>query len=403
MDKDKEFSVKTCPVDKEYSGKSWSSGHQRWRKWSFIAVHCYILFHFLAFYVFDWPIWGKTAMIGVPSLAALNINAAAIMVIFILLSIFLFGRLFCGWICHLRGTIEFSDWIMQKFKIKTFMRLREKNLLLNTRYRWTLRFIILLLLLLPVMGKYAQGNVHLNLTPETMPPLVDLPGNEGKLFGERSPVNMDIQFNVGDSLIAFGFVLLIVSLMSFVMNLAFGQGAFCRVLCPYPILFAPLMNLNPWQQKITRVGDCQGCRKCSQNCPQGIDVSREIHNFNGKVINRECIKCFRCVDICASNVLANTSKPAVAQLTERKEYIRHPWQNNEEKHMQVFQPLPIWVDALSVIVAVMVGIIVSRLGGFWLYIGALFGLILFRKLMFTLMSAAREQHEKILEKGWGKR
>jgi hypothetical protein len=102
-------------------------------------------------------------------------------------------------------------------------------------------------------------------------------------------------------------------------------------------------------------------------------------------------------------VLANTSKPAVAQLTERKEYIRHPWQNNEEKHMQVFQPLPIWVDALSVIVAVLVGIIVSRLGGFWLYIGALFGLILFRKLMFTLMSAAREQHEKILEKGWGKR
>ncbi len=403
MDKDKEFSVKTCPVDKEYSGKSWSSGHQRWRKWSFIAVHCYILFHFLAFYVFDWPIWGKTAMIGVPSLAALNINAAAIMVIFILLSIFLFGRLFCGWICHLRGTIEFSDWIMQKFKIKTFMRLREKNLLLNTRYRWTLRFIILLLLLLPVMGKYAQGNVNLNLTPETMPPLVDLPGNEGKLFGERSPVNMDIQFNVGDSLIAFGFVLLILSLISSVMNLAFGQGAFCRVLCPYVILFAPLMNLNPWQQKITRVGDCQGCRKCSQNCPQGIDVSREIHNFNGKVINRECIKCFRCVDICVSNVLANTSKPAVAQLTERKEYIRHPWQNNEEKHMQVFQPLPIWVDALSVIVAVLVGIIVSRLGGFWLYIGALFGLILFRKLMFTLMSAAREQHEKILEKGWGKR
>ncbi len=67
--------------------------------------------------------------------------------------------------------------------------------------------------------------------------------------------------------------------------------------------------------------------------------------------------------------------------------------------MQVFQPLPIWVDALSIIVAVVVGIMVSRLGGFWFYIGALFGLILFRKLMFTLMTTAREQHEKILEKG----
>lgn len=47
------------------------------------AVHGYIAFHLISWHVFGIQIWGKTAMMGVPSLAKGTINAAAIMVILI--------------------------------------------------------------------------------------------------------------------------------------------------------------------------------------------------------------------------------------------------------------------------------------------------------------------------------
>ena len=120
-------------------------------------------------------------MMGVDSLLAGHLNAAAIMIIIILSSIPLYGRAFCGWTCHLRGAIEFSDWVLRKLNIYSYQK---------------------------------------------------------------------------------------------------------------------LMNLSPYQKKITRISDCTGCRACSNKCPQGIDVSREIYYFDGKVINKECIKCYNCVDTC---------------------------------------------------------------------------------------------------------
>ena len=113
-----------------------------------------------------------------------------------------------------------------------------------------------------------------------------------------------------DFIIPFGLGVFIVFSMTFVINLFYGQGAFCRIVCPYTILFVPLMNLSPYQKKITRISDCTGCRSCSNKCPQGIDVSREIYYFDGKVINRECIKCYNCIDACQSQTLKDSRKKA---------------------------------------------------------------------------------------------
>ncbi len=276
---------------------------------------------------------------------------------------------------------------MLRLGVKNHKKMRDKNILLNTRYRWYFRVLALLVLLTPIFFFYAQGHFHLNLNPEPLPPLADLPGFGGKLFIERSPVNMDIRWAVGDFFLALGSTLFILFTISFLMNYHFGQGAFCRIACPYAVPFVPLMNVSPWQKKITRVGDCKGCRKCSENCPQGIDVSREIYHFNGKVINRECIKCHRCIDSCVTDVLADTRKQAVAQVSERKahkEYERHPWQNGQ-RHLQIFQPLPIWIDVLSIIVAFITGTISSMLGGFWFYVGAIFGFVFTRKVALGLI------------------
>src|SRR5215831_8446264 len=108
----------SCSISKPRELKV--TARYRWRMISLAAVHVYIALHIILWHVFDIKIWGKTAMMGVPSLANGTINAASIMVILILGSIFIWGRGFCGWVCHMRGAIEFADWILQKLKVRQY-------------------------------------------------------------------------------------------------------------------------------------------------------------------------------------------------------------------------------------------------------------------------------------------
>jgi polyferredoxin len=329
-------------------------------------------------------------MMGVPSLVKGWINAASIMVILILLSIFIFGRGFCGWVCHMRGAIEFADWILNRLKVRRYLRIRERNVLINTRHRWLLRVGALFVLLLPAIILVHNVGFSPKVNVMSPPPVADLPGYEGKAFAKAAPFNFTIQPTWNDFLLAFGMAVFIQFTMSIVLNLRYGHGAFCRILCPYAPMMTPLMNISPVQSKITRVAQCTGCRDCSNACPQGIDVSREIFHFNGKVINRECIKCYACIDACDDHVLKDTSAPAVAQTDRLKPYEKRPWQQEvlrkdgyltDSRHMQVYEPLGPVADFLSIIVALIGGGITSRFGGFWFYPGAIVSFILFREIV----------------------
>ena len=352
------------------------------------AVHAYIAFHIISWHVFDIKIWGKTAMMGVPSLANGTINAASIMVILILGSILIWGRGFCGWVCHMRGAIEFADWILRKLKVRQYLNLREKNVLVNTPHRWLLRVGALFVLLLPVIILIHNVGFSPKVNVMAPAPLADNPGYGGKAFAETAFFNFEIKPTWNDILLAFGLAVFIQFTMSIVLNLRYGQGAFCRILCPYAPMMVPLMNISPVQTKITRVAQCTGCRDCSNACPQGIDVSREIFHFDGKVINTECIKCYACIDACDDNVLKDTAAPGVPQTDRLKPYEKRPWQQelvrkdgllSNTKHMQVFEPLGPVNDFMSVIVALICGGITSRFGGFWFYPGAIISFIVFRE------------------------
>jgi polyferredoxin len=365
-----------------------ASRRHTFRMVSLALVHVYIAFHLIAWHVFGFEIWGKTAMMGVPSLAKGTINAAAIMVLLILVSIFIWGRGFCGWVCHMRGVIEFADWLLRTLKVPQYKKVRDKNILITTRHRWMLRVGALFVLLLPVIILIHNVGFAPKVDVMSPPPMADLPGYQGKAFAESAPFNFTINPNWHDIMLAFSMAVFIQFTMSIVLNLRYGHGAFCRILCPYAPLMVPLMNLSPIQSKITRVAQCTGCRDCSNACPQGIDVSREIFHFDGKVINRECIKCYACIDACDTNVLKDTSAPAVPQLDRLKPYEKRPWQQEvvrkdgyltDAKHMQVYEPLGPVADFLSIIAALIGGGITSRFGGFWFYPGAILAFILFRQ------------------------
>lgn len=360
----------------------------KYRMIALASVHVYIAFHLISWHVFGIEIWGKTAMMGVPSLAKGMLNAAAIMVLLILGSIFIFGRGFCGWVCHMRGAIEFADWILKKLKVQRYLKLTQKNVLINTQHRWLLRIGALFVLLLPVIILIHNVGFSPKVDVMSPPPLADLPGYKNKAFAETAPFNFSIKPTWNDAILAFGMAVFIQFTMSVVLNLRYGHGAFCRILCPYAPMMTPLMNISPVQSKITRVAQCTGCRDCSNACPQGIDVSREIFHFDGKVINRECIKCYHCIDACDDGVLKDTSAPAVPQTDRLKPYEKRPWQQEvirkdgfltNAKHMQLFEPLGPVADFMSIILALIGGGITSRFGGFWFYPGAILTFIAFRE------------------------
>ena len=348
------------------------------RNFILFSLNLYIVVHVTLWYGFDIQLWGKTAMTGVPALVRGNINISAIMVLIILLSVLVFGRGFCGWACHVRGLLEFSDWIMRKLNIKGYMALRRQNILITTRYSWLLRAGAFIVLLMPVTIFLLQNEYELSFAGMMSPsPWTDMPGDKAMLFTSEAPVNLALTGTVIDLFLILTLSLIIVFTATFFFNYFYGQVAFCRILCPYSFMLAIFTNLNPWQRKITRVAECTGCRDCSTNCPQGIDISRELHHYNGKIESRECVKCFTCVDTCKHGVLQDTSRPAVAQLKPRIEYDIHPW-HNEYKHVQTIEPMGPVADFLTTILALCCGIVASRLGGFWFFVGSIIGFLVLR-------------------------
>ncbi len=386
-----EHKAPSCHLPK--TGPGPATRRHTYRMWALGLVHVYIAIHLISWHVFEIHIWGKTAMMGVPSLAKGTLNAAAIMVLLILGSIFFFGRGFCGWACHMRGAIEFADWLLKTLRVRRYLHLTERNVLLNTPHRWLLRVGALFVLLLPVIVLIHKTGFSPNVNVMSPAPMADLPGYQGKAFAESAPFNIRITPTWHDALLALGLGLFIQFTMSVLLNLRYGQGAFCRMLCPYAPLMTPLMNLSPMQSKITRVAQCTGCRDCSNACPQGIDVSREIFHFDGKVLNRECIKCYHCIDACDDGVLKDTSAPAVPQTARLRPYEKRRWQQEgarkdglltNARHMQVFEPLGPVTDFVSILVALVGGGITSRFGGFWFYPGAIISFLLFREVALAL-------------------
>lgn len=168
----------------------------KYRMTALALVHVYIAVHMITWHVFGIEIWGKTAMMGVPSLANGTINAASIMVLIILGSILVFGRGFCGWVCHMRGAIEFADWALLKLKIPRYQQIRDKNLLINTPHRWLIRIGALFVLLLPVIVLVYHTGFHPKVSPMTPPPLADLPGYEERHL-RRPPGSISISTRLG--------------------------------------------------------------------------------------------------------------------------------------------------------------------------------------------------------------
>ena len=242
---------------------------QKYRLISFLFVHILILLHVL---------WFKNSTVG--SFDFLEffdrfigmgvLNAGSIMVIFAFFSTLIFGRFFCGWLCHFGAVQELAWWVFDKLGIKPKT--------VNSRLITFLPlFILFNFYLIPNISKALNPDSNWQLSLNLSYPEVwaFLPG------------------------VVIGSLTFIVD--GFLIVYVLGRKGFCRFVCPWGAFLKLPTSLSTF--KVRKTGNCTNCNMCTSGCPTGIDVSHEINNYN-KVINSNCTSCMICIDNCPEKALS---------------------------------------------------------------------------------------------------
>ena len=242
---------------------------QKYRLISFLFVHILILLHVL---------WFKNSTVGSFDFQEFFdrfigmgvLNAGSIMVIFAFFSTLIFGRFFCGWLCHFGAVQELAWWVFDKLGIKPKT--------INSRLITFLPlFILFNFYLIPNISKALNPDSNWQLSLNLSYPEVwaFLPG------------------------VVIGSLTFIVD--GFLIVYVLGRKGFCRFVCPWGAFLKLPTSLSTF--KVRKTGNCTNCNMCTSGCPTGIDVSHEINNYN-KVINSNCTSCMICIDNCPEKALS---------------------------------------------------------------------------------------------------
>lgn len=176
-----------------------------------------------------------------------GVAEAAIQVLLVFFSIYLFGNLFCGWICH-KGAV-------QEFLFRTRFQLQVPLPL--DRWLQKIKYALLLLIILwPLM--YRQ-----------------------KLFLKLDPFKALFNLEGSAFLLLFGGVMLLASL--------FFYRPFCRYVCPFGAAAGIINHLGFFHLKMKRDQACSGCNACLSRCP-----ATAIQPQRGGAVTIDAANCNAC-------------------------------------------------------------------------------------------------------------
>lgn len=211
------------------------------------------------------------------------------------LTIPIFGRLLCGWACHMGALQDFGYWITSPIS-KYTEKFRKLRLIDSKFLRFILPLIVICTLVIP-----AGYSLYLKLNTDT---LLNLTVNMKK---EVTP------FDVSELELIITWLFVGVVFVGM-----FGKRPMCRFVCPFAtVVLRPLQKLAVY--KIRKTGECTDCDACSKQCTIGIDVSREIRTY-GHVKSTDCVSCFKCIDACNYDTLSWGPKTG-KEITEVKKEI----------------------------------------------------------------------------------
>jgi polyferredoxin/thioredoxin-like negative regulator of GroEL len=275
----------------------------RWRTGVLILVHLLIFAH-----IVQWLITGSTISPVEPSESMKTlelglVNAGFIMFALAILSTLIFGRFFCGWLCHVVALQDACAWLMNRIGI------RPKQ------------FRSRLLVFAPlVLGFYMF--IWPNFKRFAIAPLLEradiawpawLRPVAARAEWKNEMVVTDFWATFPDWYIAIPFLLV----CGFVTVYFLGAKGFCTYACPYGGIFRPVDRIAPVRIKVTDA--CIQCGHCTSVCTSNVRVSEEVHDF-GMVVDPGCMKCMDCVEACPSDALyLGLGGPALGKKPRNKE------------------------------------------------------------------------------------
>ncbi len=166
---------------------------------------------------------------------------------------YLFGKVFCGWVCYLGAIQEF----IHIDKVKIFQSEKAQKIMKWIRITATVAVLIQLTFTHVILwNKIAPFKVAVNLFSPNMT----------------------------------GYILLAIVLISSV----FIHRPFCKTICPVGLLHGFVSKL-PGASVLGINTSCAGCKTCNTSC-QINAITRE--GTTSKLDNEECIRCGDCMDDC---------------------------------------------------------------------------------------------------------
>ncbi len=170
------------------------------------------------------------------------------LVLFIILT-FVFGRIFCGYLCPI-GTLQEIVYLIPLKKLK----IKNKTPLIIFRLIFFIAFVVLSVI-------FAMGILT--------------------YFGFYDFFNLNI-----NSIFSYIFLILLAASI-------FVYRPFCRFFCPYGTLLS-LASIKG-KFKLQRNADCVDCKKCEIICP--------TNEAGGNDLKQECYLCNKCKDVCSVDAI----------------------------------------------------------------------------------------------------
>lgn len=195
------------------------------------------------------------------------VGAAIIVAIYALLA----SKAFCGWICPLNIVTDCAAWLRRKLGIRQSAKLPRN-----------LRYGILAMIL---VGSALSGT----LLWEWINPVAAF----GRVF-----------------VFGFGATLWLV-LAVFLFDLLIVEHGWCGHLCPIGAAYGLIGAKSVVRVKVLDRQKCDRCMDCFHVCPEPQVLRLPL---NGKpedsqiVLAKDCISCGRCIDVCAENVFAFSTR-----------------------------------------------------------------------------------------------
>ncbi|MCB9848498.1 MAG: 4Fe-4S binding protein [Phycisphaeraceae bacterium] len=252
--------------------------YARWRAATLLGVYLLAGLH-----IAHWAVAGRT-------LAPMELNelmytlelgivtAGFLLMATAMLSVLLFGRFFCSWLCHILALQDLCAWLLGKFGIRP-KPVRSRALLLVGPGAMFYMFIW------PQIDRLIRGDPLPTLR------LLDDSGGWASFVTDDFWRNLPGPVVAGLTFLTCGFLIVYI----------LGSRSFCAYACPYGAVFSIADRLAPG--RLVEIDNrCDQCGLCTTVCESHVRVHEEIGRF-GMIVDANCLKDLDCVSVCPKDAI----------------------------------------------------------------------------------------------------